>query len=116
MKQLKDFKGESAIVAASKILGVILEMLQNPENKAVEGEENPIKLFTALMQNSPGKMREVFAILSEKEVAEYDCDGSEALMNIMFLANDPIILSLFISQGTKKNAESSASASANIEA
>lgn len=116
MKRLQDFEGNEAIITAAKVLGVIIEILKDPRNAEMKGEENGVTLFTAFMQNSPEKMREIFAILSEKEPAEYTCNGTEAIFNMMVLANDPIIMSLFTAQSQKRDATSSGSASENTEA
>lgn len=116
MKRLQDFKGSEAIVTAARVLGVMIEVLKHPKNAEMKGEQNGVIMFTTFMQNTPEKMMEIFAILSEKDPAEYTCDGTEALLNMMVLANDPIIMSLFIAQGQKRDATSSGSASANTEA
>ena len=116
MKRLQDFEGNEAIITAAKVLGVIIEILKDPRNAEMKGEKNGVVMFTTFMQNSPEKMREIFAILSEKDPKDYNCNGTEAIFNMMVLANDPIIMSLFISQGQKRDATSSGSASENTEA
>lgn len=115
MKKLSDFKDTAGIVAASKVLAVIMDMLADKRNLALSGETNPVKMFTAFMANSPDKMREIFAILSEKEVGDYHCDGAEAMCNMLLLANDPIIVGLFTLQSQKGDANSSGSVSENTE-
>lgn len=116
MKKLSDFKGTEGITVAARMLGVIMTMLANEKNRALEGESNPLKMFSEFMQNSPEQMKEIFAILSEKDVNEYECDGAEAMMNMLILANDPIIVGLFMSRGLKTEKKSSASAKENTEA
>ena len=115
MKKLSDFKDEKGIVIASDVLSVIMEMLADERNGAQQGEKNRFKMFTAFMRNTPEKMREIFAILSEEDVKSYHCDGAEAMTNMMILANDPIILGLFLSQSQTGDAKSSGSASENTE-
>lgn len=116
MKRLQDFEGNEAIITAAKVLGVIIEILKDPRNAEMKGEQNGAVMFTTFMQNSPEKMREIFAILSEKDPAEYTCNGTEAIFNMMVLANDPIIMSLFTAQSQTRDATSSGSASENTEA
>ena len=89
MKKLSDFKDAQGIEVASKVLAVIMDMLADKRNLALNGETNAIRMFTAFMANSPDKMREIFAILSEKDVREYHCNGAEAMANMLLLANDP---------------------------
>lgn len=115
MRRLSDFKGDAGIVMAANVLSVIMEMLVDQRNAAQSAEKNPLKMFSAFMANSPDKMRKIFALLSEQDVAEYECDGAEAMMNMLILANDPVIVSLFISQSRKGDAKSSGSASVNTE-
>lgn len=111
MKKLSDFKDEKGIEIASEVLSVIMEMLADERNRAQNGEKNRFKMFTAFMKNSPDKMKEIFAILSEKDAKSYHCDGADAMTNMMILANDPIILGLFLSQSQKGDAKSSGSVS-----
>lgn len=115
MKKLSDFKDSEGIVVASKVLAVIVEMLSDKRNFAMNGEKNPIQMFSAFMANSPDKMKEIFAILSEKRPGEYHCNGAEALTNMLLLANDPVIVGLFISQSQTGDANSSGSVSENTE-
>ena len=115
MKKLSDFKDREGIVVASRVLAVIMDMLADKRNFAMKGEDNPIKMFTTFMENSPDKMREIFAILSEKDARDYHCDGAEAMVNMLLLANDPIVVGLFTLQSQKGDAISSGSASGNTE-
>lgn len=111
MKKLSDFKDGDGIAIAARVLGVIMDMLSDDRNFAQRGEENTLRMFTAFMGNSPDKMREIFAILSEVDPADYHCDGAEAMVNMLFLANDPVIVSLFTSRGQMRGAISSGSVS-----
>ena len=113
MKKLSDFSGEAGIRVAAQVLARIMRILTNTKNLELNGERNPVILFTAFMENSPKEMQEIFAILSEKDPATYDCDAAEAMMNMLILANDPIVVRLFISQRQTGGATSSASASEN---
>lgn len=115
MKKLSDFKDEKGIEIASEVLSVIMEMLADERNRKQEGEKNKFKMFSAFMKNTPDKMKEIFAILSEEDVKSYHCNGAEAMTNLLIMANDPIILGLFLSQSQTGDATSSGSASENIE-
>ncbi len=115
MKKLSDFKDKEGIVVASRVLAVIMDMLADKRNFAMKGEDNAIKMFTTFMANSPDKMREIFAILSEQDVRDYHCDGAEAMVNMLLLANDPIVVGLFTLQSQKGDAISSGSVSGNTE-
>ena len=115
MKKLSDFKDGEGIVAASKVLSCIMDILADKRNLAQQGEKNAVKLFTAFMANSPDKMQEIFAILSEEDPENYHCDGAEAMANMLLLANDPVVISLFLSQSQSRGAISSGSVSETTE-
>ena len=116
MKKLSDFKGEKGIEIAADVLEVIFDILSNKKNMEQKSEENPIKMFSSFMKNSPKSMKKIFAILSEIDPSEYDCDGAEAMTNMLLLANDPVLLGLFISPGQSAEEESSGSGSENTTA
>lgn len=115
MKKLSDFKDERGIEIASEVLSVIMEMLADERNRKQEGEKNKFKMFSAFMRNTPDKMKEIFAILSEEDAKTYHCDGAEAMTNLLIMVNDPIILGLFTLQSQTGDAKSSGSVSENTE-
>lgn len=115
MKKLADFKNEEGIVVASKILPIIIEILSVEKNLESKNEKNPLIMFSNFMKNSPAEMKRIFAILSQEDENNYNCDGSQALFNMLVLANDPVLVGLFISQGQKGDAKSSGSVSVNTE-
>ena len=99
MKKPSDFKGEKGIEVAADVLEVCLDILADKKNMEQKNEKQPIKMFSSFMKNSPENMKKIFAILSEIDPAEYDCDAAEAMTNMLLLANDPIMLGLFLSPG-----------------
>lgn len=113
MKKLSDFKGEKGIEVAADVLEVCLDILADKKNMEQKNEKQPIKMFSSFMKNSPENMKKIFAILSEIDPAEYDCDGAEAMTNMLLLANDPIMLGLFLSPGQSAEGENSGSGSEN---
>ncbi len=114
MKKLSDFKGVDALVTAAKVMGVLVRILSQEENKDAKAD-NVAKLFWQFAENTPQEMMEIFAILSEKDPETYACDGAEALANLKDLANDPAIAGLFLSQRQTGDATSSGAASANTK-
>lgn len=115
MKKLSDFKDEKGISVAARVLSVIIEILANKKNLEQKESQSPLAMFSAFMENSPAEMKKIFSILSEKKESEYTCDGAEAMQNMLTLANDPIIVGLFISQSRTGGAKSSGSASENTK-
>lgn len=116
VKKLSEFKGADGIVVAAKLFSVIMTILADKRNMAMKDEKSPVKMFAAFMEHSPKEMLEIFAILSEKDPATFTCDGAEAMVNMLHVANDPVLMSLFISQSQKGEARSSGSASENTGA
>lgn len=116
MKKLSDFKDEKGIEIAADVLSVILEILSDEKNRAQKNEKRPVKMFSAFMKNTPEKMKEIFAILSEIDPAEYACDGAEAMTNMLILANDPVMMTLFFSQSQSSEGKTSGSGLGNTEA
>lgn len=116
MKKLSDFKDEKGIEKAADVLAVILEIISDEKNREHKNEKRPFKMFSYFMKNSPEKMKEIFAILSEIDPAEYTCDGAEAMTNILIMANDPVMMTLFFSQSQSTEEKTSGSGSENIEA
>lgn len=115
MRKLSDFKDGKGIEIAAKVLAVIMDILSDQRNLAQKNETNAVKMFSSFMENSPEKMKEIFAILSEADPMKYHCDGAEALTNMLLLANDPVIISLFTSQSQRRDATSSGSAAESTE-
>ena len=115
MKKLSDFKDEKGIVKAAQVFDVIMGILADERNAAQKMETNPIKMFTAFMLNSPAEMKKIFAILSDEDVNTYNCDGSQAMLNILILANDAVLVGLFLSQGQMGDAKSSVSVLENTK-
>lgn len=115
MKQLSDFKDERGIEIAADVLSVILDILSDEKNRAQRSENRPAKMFSVFMKNSPEKMKEIFAILSEIDPKEYACDGAEAMTNMLILANDPVMMTLFFSQSQSSEEKTSGSGSENTE-
>ena len=115
MKKLSDFKDEKAIVVVAQLLEPIMTIVTNPENCKFKDEQNGFKMFSGFLANSPKAMMQIFAILSEQDPASYHCDGAEAMTNILIMANDPIIMGLFLSQSQTGDAKSSGSATESTE-
>ena len=95
IKQLSEFDGEKGVVIAAQILNEYMVMLRDSRNEATQNAETHSQMLTQFMANSPKSMMKIFAILSEENPAEYNCNAAEAAVNIMKMANDPILRDLF---------------------
>lgn len=115
MRKLSDFKDEQAIIVVANLIEPILEIFANQENKKLGEEKNGFKMFSTFLSNSPGAMMKIFAILNEENPETYHCDGVDVAKNLMEVISDNRLIELFISQGQKGDAKSSASALVNTE-
>ena len=116
MKKLSEFKDVEAVTVVAKLMAPVMEIITNKENKKLKDAKNAFEMFSGFFANSPDKMIEVFAILSETPVEEYHCNGVEVAQNIMTLVTDESLLQLFTSQRQKGDATSSGSAVESTEA
>lgn len=113
MKKLSDFKDEKAMSVVADLMEPIMDIVGNENNKNAAKSKDGIAMFKGFFKNSPRSMMDIFAVLSEIDPAEYHCDGVEVLQNIMQLASDEKMISLFTSQSQMGDATSSGDASEN---
>lgn len=110
MKKLSEFKNEKGVAVIADLLAPIARMAQN-----IQGidNESPLGFVSEMLKRNPKEIIEIFAILSETPVEEYECDGASLLANTITLASDKELMELFGLQSQTKT--SSGSASETIE-
>ncbi len=113
MKRLSEFKNEEAVIVISRLLQPIFRILERIRD--IKRPENmpPMQLVSEMLEASPKDVVEIFAILSEKPVEEYECNGAEMMANALKLASDKEFMELFGLQSQTET--SSGSASENTE-
>lgn len=111
--RLSDFKDEKGIEVVAKLLIPITKISMNEENaKASKG--NLMEFASSILQNNSRDVKEMLAILDDKDPAEYHCTAATVLRDVFSMISDPEILALF---GLQRQTEaSSGSASENTEA
>ena len=110
MKQLSEFTDERGVQVAADVLCALTNIRKNEKNKKYfeSGKDLTVaEMLSEAMKNTPEEMMKIFAVLSEKDPAEYHCTASEAMINTMLLAADNSFLLLFISQSREAKAATS---------
>lgn len=110
MKKLSEFKDEQGAVVVAKLLPPIFEIIQNAANKESKNK-SPIDFVSDILANTPSATMKIFAILSEVEPEEYHTDAIEIMKNVITLATDDELMSLFGLQRQTKTSSGSASES-----
>ena len=113
MKKLSEFKDEQGAIVVAKLLPPIFEIIQSAANAEARDGKTPIEFISLMLENSPKAMKNIFAILSEVEPEDYHTNAAEILANVVTLATDEDMMSLF---GLRRQTQtSSGSASESFE-
>ena len=113
MKQLSEFKNEQGVVIVAKLLNPITRIVMKMKDEGKKPSGSPIEFLTSMLEESPKDIMEIFAILSETPVEEYECNAASLLMDAVKLAADKEFIGLFGLQS--QTPTSSGSVSASIE-
>ena len=92
--RLSDFKDEKGIEIVAKLLVPVCKIVANPENAKAKGKSK-LEFASAMLQNSPGEVMEMLAILADKDPADYHCNGATALVGLVEMLSDSELLQLF---------------------
>lgn len=106
--RLSDFKDEKAIEIVAKLLVPIGNIAGNAKNVKAK-EEGKLAFASALLQNNAKDVMAMFAILNEKDPADYHCDAASVLVETLDMMNDPALMALFGLQGQTQGSSGSAS-------
>jgi len=109
MKQLSEFKNEEGVIVVAKLLGPISRIVLKMKEEERTPEGNAIEFLTSVLSDSPKDIMEIFAILSETPVEEYECNAASLLMDTIKLAADKEFMSLFGLQSQTQTSFGSAS-------
>lgn len=111
--RLSDFKDERGVEVVAKLLAPISRIAANKANADARGE-NLLVFASAMLQNNASDVKDMLAILDDKDPAEYHCTAATVLVDVFKMISDPAILDLFGLQ--RQTPASSGSASENTEA
>ncbi len=114
MKQLSEFKNEDGVVVVAKLLSPISRIVLKMNGEGKKPQGNAVDFLSQMLSESPKDVIEIFAILSEVPVEEYECSAASLLLDTIKLAADKEFLELFGLQS--QTPTSSGSALENTEA
>lgn len=95
MKQLSEFKNEEGVIVVAKLLSPISRIVMKLRDKKDKPSGAPIEFLSKMLEENPKDIMEIFAILSETPVEEYECNGASLLMDTVKLAADKEFMGLF---------------------
>lgn len=114
MKTLSEFKNEDGVIVISKLLQPIAKIVQNVKDIKRPDDMTAMGFVSLMLEKSPKEVIEIFAILNETPVEEYECNGASIMLDTLTLASDKELMELFGLQSQTQT--SSGSVSESIEA
>lgn len=109
MKRLSEFEGEQGVIIVAKLMKPLYNVVAKIKDIKEPEKMSPIELITTMLENSPKDVKEIFAILSETPVDEYECNAATIMVDTLKLASDEQFMSLFGSQSQTQTSFGSAS-------
>lgn len=95
MKQLSEFKNEDGVIVVAKLLNPISRIVLKMKEDGKRPEGSAIEFLSGVLEDSPRDIMEIFAILSEVPIEEYECNAASLLLDTIKLAADKEFMSLF---------------------
>lgn len=111
--KLSEIKGEKSFEVLGKILEPILTIFQDEEIRE-KIKKNRFKGIAEAAKTYSHELLEIMAAIEDKPIEGFEPNIMEVAVQLSEMMNDPIILSLFISEGQNKET-SSGSVSENTE-
>lgn len=111
MKQLSQFKNEDGVIVVAKLLNPISRIVLKMKDEGKRPEGSAVGFLSQVLADSPKDIMEIFAILSETPVEEYECNAASLLMDTIKLAADKEFMELFGLQSQTPTSSGSVSVS-----
>lgn len=96
--KLSEFKGNKGIEVVGKLLVPITNISANKE-VAKASKKGLNYMISAALLYAPMDVKEILAILNDKPVDEYECDGATVMEDVFKMFEDESFLRLFGLQG-----------------
>ena len=112
--KLYEYQGEAALDILANLIEPAGEIMSDKEIGDVF-KENRFKAIGMAIKNHKKAVMQILATMDGVPVEEYKCNVFTLPVKILELLNDPDIVQLFTYQGQTGDANSSGSASENIE-
>ena len=111
MKQLSQFKNEDGVIVVAKLLNPISRIVLKMKDEGKKPKGSAVEFLSQVLADSPKDIMEIFAILSETPVEEYECNAASLLMDTIKLAADKEFMELFGLQSQTPTSSGSVSGS-----
>lgn len=111
MKQLSQFKNEDGVIVVAKLLNPISRIVLKMKDEGKKPEGSAVGFLSQVLADSPKDIIEIFAILSETPVENYECNAASLLMDTIKLAADKEFMELFGLQSQTPTSSGSVSGS-----
>ena len=112
--KLSEYQGEAALDLLADLIEPAGEIMSDEEIGDVY-KENRFKAIGMAIKNHKKAVMQIMATIDGVPVEEYKCNVFTLPVKILELLNDPDLVQLFTYQGQMGDANSSGSASENIE-
>ena len=112
--KLSEYQGEAALDIFADLIEPAGEIMSDKEIGEVF-KENKFKAIGLAIKNHKKAVMQILATMDGVPVEEYNCNVFTLPVKILELLNDPDLVQLFTYQGQMGDANSSGSASENIE-
>ena len=112
--KLSEYQGEAALDILADLIEPVGEIMTDKEIGEVF-KKNRFKAIGLAIKNHKNAVMQIMATIDGVPVEEYKCNVFTLPVKILELLNDPDIVQLFTYQGQTGGANSSGSASENIE-
>lgn len=97
--RLTDIKGERGFVVFGEILEPLVTIFQDNEVREVMTQKNQIFGFAEACKKYPKELLSIMASINEQDVNNYMPNFLEIVTGLTDLMSDPLVSSLFTSQG-----------------
>ena len=112
--KLSEYQGEAALDLLADLIEPAGEIMSDKQIGDIF-KENRFKAIGLAIKNHKKAVMRIMAIMDGVPVDEYKCNVFTLPVKILELLNDPALIQLFTYQGQTGDANSSGSASENIE-
>ena len=112
--KLSEYQGEAALDILADLIEPVGEIMSDKEIGEVF-KKNRFKAIGLAIRNHKKAVMQILATMDGVPVDEYKCNVLTLPVKILELLNDPELVQLFTYQGQTGDANSSGSASENIE-
>lgn len=108
--KLSEFKDEKAVEVVAKLLVPIGRIVSNKDNANARGGTQ-LEFASAILANNPADVKNMLAILNDKDPSEYHCTAATVIFDTMNMLADEELLQLFGLQRQTQTSSTSASES-----